>query len=230
MKERRNIARLLNPRALLWALLARPAIWLLSRWALGVWTYGYVVSRSGAVAALLLLLTVALAPLRLLFRRGRWLSWLMDRRTDLGMASVAFAGLHTAAYSIGKSDLHLILREASQPWLLVGWVAFLIVLALATASCDGGEHGVERPWRSLKLLTHAGAVLTIAHWGLQAFDPLPLQVQGALQAYGYYDGPIDGIIGPLTREALERFQRTYGLSVTGSITSEVLDHVGIVPN
>ena len=230
MNDWRNIAHVLNSRPLLWALLALPALWLLFRWAGGRSTYGDVVSRSGALAAQLLLLTVAVAIPRLLFRHGQWLTWLIDRRTDLGMASIAYAGLHTAAYSIGKGDLDLVLREASQPWLLAGWAAFLIVLALAAASRDGGEHALGRPWRWLQHLIHVGVVLVVVHWGLQAFDPLPLQVQGTLHAYGYYDGPFDGIVGPLTHEALERFQGDYGLPVTGTITSEVLDHVGIVPN
>ncbi len=68
------------------------------------------------------------------------------------------------------------------------------------------------------------------HWAFSAFDPLTVQVQTALRAYGYYNGPIDGIIGPQSREALTWLQRDHGLTVTGGITQEVLDLVGIVPN
>lgn len=49
-----------------------------------------------------------------------------------------------------------------------------------------------------------------------------------LMAYGYYDGPPDGIVGPKTRDALNRFQTDYGLKVTGTITPEVLDAFRIV--
>lgn len=44
-------------------------------------------------------------------------------------------------------------------------------------------------------------------------------VQGALAREGYYDGAIDGMLGPATRNALRRYQRDHGLDVTGGITS-----------
>lgn len=50
-----------------------------------------------------------------------------------------------------------------------------------------------------------------------------MQVQISLLAAGYYDGEIDGIIGPMTRDAIERYQRDNGMAVTGTITPEVLD-------
>lgn len=225
-----QIVRVLNSRPLLWALLALPAFWLLSRWAGGRATYGDVVSRTGAFAAQLLLLTVALAPLRLLFRRAQWLTWLMDRRADFGIVSVAYAGTHMAAYTIGKYDLVLMVREAAQPWLLAGWAAFPVALVLTATRTDTGKRVLGRSWTGLQHSIHAAVALVALHWLLQAFDPLTQQVQEALDAYGYYSGPIDGIVGPMTHDALEHFQRDHGLSVTGTITPEVLDRVGIVPN
>jgi hypothetical protein len=47
-------------------------------------------------------------------------------------------------------------------------------------------------------------------------------VQGALAREGYYDGAIDGKLGPATRNALRRYQRDRGLEVTGGITSGVI--------
>lgn len=55
-----------------------------------------------------------------------------------------------------------------------------------------------------------------------------LQVQIGLASYGYYEGALDGIMGPLMRDALRRFQSDYGLEVTGTITPEVLDAFKIV--
>jgi peptidoglycan hydrolase-like protein with peptidoglycan-binding domain len=51
-----------------------------------------------------------------------------------------------------------------------------------------------------------------------------------LRAHGYYQGPIDGLIGPESRAALRRFQEEHGLPQTGTITPEVLDGLGIVAN
>jgi peptidoglycan hydrolase-like protein with peptidoglycan-binding domain len=42
-------------------------------------------------------------------------------------------------------------------------------------------------------------------------------------AYGYYEGTIDGTVGPKMKHALGRFQADFNLKVTGTITPEVLD-------
>ena len=48
-------------------------------------------------------------------------------------------------------------------------------------------------------------------------------VQSALSRAGYYDGPIDGVLGPATRKALRNYQRDHGLAVTGGIDRAVTD-------
>jgi peptidoglycan hydrolase-like protein with peptidoglycan-binding domain len=45
------------------------------------------------------------------------------------------------------------------------------------------------------------------------------QVQEALHHLGYYDGPVDGIFGPLTRAAIRRFQESIGEKSTGHLTA-----------
>ena len=45
------------------------------------------------------------------------------------------------------------------------------------------------------------------------------QVQEALHRLGYYDGPMDGIFGPLTRGAIRRFQESIGEKGTGHLTA-----------
>lgn len=166
------MTRLLNSHPLLWALLAVPGVWMLWRWASGASTYGEVVSDSGVWAAQLLILTMAVTPLRLVFRRGRWLTWLLRRRRDLGVATFAYAFAHTAVYAIRKNDLHLILQEAAEPWLLAGWIALAILLALAATSNDASVRLLRRAWKRLHRLVYPGAVLVFVHWVLSAFDPL----------------------------------------------------------
>lgn len=56
---------------------------------------------------------------------------------------------------------------------------------------------------------------------------LPAQVQSALAREGYYDGDIDGDIGPASRSAIANYQRDNGLPVTGTITNSLLDSLGI---
>lgn len=48
-------------------------------------------------------------------------------------------------------------------------------------------------------------------------------VQRALAREGYYDGAIDGQMGPATQRALRRYQRDRGLSVTGHVDRAVVD-------
>jgi putative peptidoglycan binding protein len=46
-------------------------------------------------------------------------------------------------------------------------------------------------------------------------------VQSALAREGYYDGAIDGRLGPATEKGLRRYQRDHGLPVTGNIDRAV---------
>jgi His-Xaa-Ser repeat protein HxsA len=55
---------------------------------------------------------------------------------------------------------------------------------------------------------------------------LVIKVQTALRLFGY-DVQVDGAVGPVTREALRAFQMDWKLRVTGTITPEVLDALGI---
>jgi hypothetical protein len=52
-------------------------------------------------------------------------------------------------------------------------------------------------------------------------------VQSALADMGYYRGPIDGIIGPMTRQAIEDYQRDRGLVVSGRINRALLESLGL---
>ena len=52
-------------------------------------------------------------------------------------------------------------------------------------------------------------------------------VQAELQNEGYYDGEIDGLIGPATRDALARYQADNGLYVTRAIDEPTLESLGL---
>ncbi len=43
-------------------------------------------------------------------------------------------------------------------------------------------------------------------------DPYVLELQKRLQARGFYNGPLDGILGPLTQQAISKAQEQYGIS------------------
>jgi len=60
---------------------------------------------------------------------------------------------------------------------------------------------------------------------LRQLDPAtePTGLQARLRNLGYYFGPIDGILGSLSRTALAAFQRDHGLNPTGKIDAESID-------
>jgi len=56
----------------------------------------------------------------------------------------------------------------------------------------------------------------------QYWQDLAMKVQSALSRRGYYDGPIDGVIGPDSSRAIRAFQEAQGLPATGRIEPNVL--------
>lgn len=53
------------------------------------------------------------------------------------------------------------------------------------------------------------------------------QIQRALAEKNLYDGPIDGIWGNHTTNAVERFQKSYGLWAEGLVTTSTLAQLGV---
>lgn len=59
-------------------------------------------------------------------------------------------------------------------------------------------------------------------------DQVVSTVQEALQQEGYYDGELDGDLGPLTRDSIARYQRDHGLIVTSAIDEPTLGALGLL--
>jgi hypothetical protein len=67
---------------------------------------------------------------------------------------------------------------------------------------------------------------------IYAYNDLPpdqviANVQAALQQQGYYHGEVDGLLGPLTREAIAGYQRDRGLYETAAIDRPTLESLGM---
>ena len=58
-------------------------------------------------------------------------------------------------------------------------------------------------------------------------DQIVANVQAALQQQGYYQGDVDGLLGPLTRAAVATYQRDHGLYVTSAIDQPTLEALGM---
>ena len=156
----------------LWLLLASPCVLMIVRYLAGDLYYGEFIHTSGDFSAKLLIITLATTPLRLMFPRLRWTMWLLQNRRYFGVASFAYAVPHLAAYVWKLSDITKIVEEGAEPGMLTGWIALIIMLALAITSNNYSVRKLGRRWKTLHRLVYPAAILTFAHWVLLAFDPL----------------------------------------------------------
>jgi hypothetical protein len=58
-------------------------------------------------------------------------------------------------------------------------------------------------------------------------DKVIADVQAVLQEMGYYKGEVDGLLGPLTRDALIKYQTDQGMVATAVIDEPTLDALGM---
>ena len=161
-------------RPLLWFVLALPGLWMAWRWLVtpNAYGYGHAIGDSGDWAAWLLLVTLAVTPVRLAFRRNPMTQFLVRRRRDLGLASFAYALAHLLVYLWQKQQLARIVSEAGEWQYLTGWLAFALFVPLALTSNDASMRLLKRGWKRLHRLVYPAAVLTFVHWALTAFDPM----------------------------------------------------------
>lgn len=59
------------------------------------------------------------------------------------------------------------------------------------------------------------------------FDQIVADVQSVLQEQGLYKGEVDGLVGPLTQEALAAYQSAQGLAPTAAIDQPTLEALGM---
>ena len=66
-------------------------------------------------------------------------------------------------------------------------------------------------------------------YGYNNYEPGQVisNVQIQLRREGYYYGEVDGLIGPMTRDALARYQADHGLYVTRAIDEPTLEALGL---
>jgi hypothetical protein len=66
-------------------------------------------------------------------------------------------------------------------------------------------------------------------YGYNSLEPgqVLVNVQRELRRQGYYRGAIDGLIGPMTRAAIARYQRDNGLYVTRAVDGPTLASLGL---
>ncbi len=157
-------------RAATFALMLVPALWLaLDAWtgSLGSKPWTRAVHDTGTWAIRILLLTLAITPLR------RILDWpkLVGVRRMVGLFVMFYALAHLALYCIDLAfDWGLIVSEiAKRFYLVVGFTALLGLVALGVTSTDAmiRRLGAAR-WQMLHNLVYPVAALGLLHFALQS--------------------------------------------------------------
>jgi methionine sulfoxide reductase heme-binding subunit len=118
--------------------------------------------HSGRAAVALLLLSLAVTPLRKIFN----LAILARLRKPLGLYAALYAGLHFTAFVLWDYgfNLGLIWLEFRQkPFLTLGLISLLILALLAATSTRAARRRMRSGWRWLQRGVYLAAVLAIVH-------------------------------------------------------------------
>lgn len=151
----------------LWTLLALPLAWLV--WCAVQDTLGpnpaeALVRGLGDWTLRGLVLTLAISPLR------DWTGWhqLLRHRRALGVATFCYATLHWLSYAWLDQGLEIdaLLKDvAKRPFILVGTLAWLLLLPLAATSFNRAIKALgPKRWQALHKLVYAIALLAILHF------------------------------------------------------------------
>jgi sulfoxide reductase heme-binding subunit YedZ len=139
------------------------------------WSEGELAARpwdalthwSGRWAVWLLLLTLAITPLR---RIGQWPKLALVRRR-LGVGAACYAGFHLLCFlgeqgfDAGMAASEIVLRV----YLAIGFCAFLLLLALTLTSTSRAQRWMGGAgWQALHRLVYPAALLAVLHFFLQS--------------------------------------------------------------
>lgn len=172
-------------------LLAVPAAIMLGQFMANGYRWGQLIDQSGEWAIRLLILTLAMTPLRILLKQlglgPHWPMWLFKRRRSLGLAAFLYASLHASAYLIRQANLNVVLFDLRFAEYLSGWIAFLGMLLLAATSNDDAVHRLGLWWKMLQRLAYVSMIAAALHWYLMRQDHAALWLHvlplAALEAY-----------------------------------------------
>jgi sulfoxide reductase heme-binding subunit YedZ len=134
--------------------------------ALGARPLNQAIHEIGNWTLKLILLSLAITPGR------RLLNWprLMQVRRMVGVAAFAYAAVHLSLYVVDEAfDLRKVVVEiALRIYLTIGFVALLILTAMAVTSTDGMVRRLGgRRWRHLHRFVYLAALLGVIHFFMQ---------------------------------------------------------------
>lgn len=133
---------------------------------LGVEPVRTLLHTCGLTALNLLLITLAVTPLRQL---THWNNVLRLRRM-LGVFAFFYAALHFTIYAWLDQGLDVKAIGADivkRPYITIGMVALLLLIPLAVTSTNGWQRRLKRRWQRLHYLIYPIALLGVWHFWWQ---------------------------------------------------------------
>ena len=150
----------------------------------------------GGAAVKILVVSLWISPLRTFFPKAGLPKEMMRHRRMLGVSAFVYAALHFGIYLVDSAGIDELLTNFTKIFILSGFAAFLILLALAITSTNGmvKRMGFAR-WKKL----HRGAYLA----GLLLFLHMIIKEKG--------ESATEAVIlfVPLALAQAERYRRHY---------------------
>ncbi len=138
-------------------------LWDALRQQLGANPVEVLLHSSGDWGLRLLLVTLAITPLRKLSGWG----WLLRYRRMLGVYAFFYALLHVIVYlwlDRGLSWQEIGIDIVERPYITIGFAAFLILLALAVTSTRGMMRRLGKHWTALHQWVYAAGLFGVIHF------------------------------------------------------------------
>lgn len=173
-------------KGVVWILGLGPVLWMASRFfSDGVWVNPVeaLLHLSGRWALILLLLGLAVTPLR---RLTRWNQVIKVRRL-LGLLAFGYASLHLLIYlglDQGFAWSFILEDVTDRPFITVGMGALFLLVPLALTSTKGWIRRLGKRWRQLHRLVYPAAGMGVLHffWKVKADTFWPLVAAGIFVA------------------------------------------------
>ena len=171
----------------------KPLVWLAcSYWLLRLAYQGFtghlganpverITHRTGQATLILLLAGLAITPLR------RWtrMLWLVQYRRLIGLFAFFYATLHLLTYLVldQSFDIFRMAHDvAKRPFILIGTLAWLILLPLVLTSTQAAIRKLGKRWTTLHRLVYLAAAFGCWHffWSVKKDKEEPLQYVAVL--------------------------------------------------
>jgi len=160
-----DLARKAKP--LVFLLLMLPAAWMLyqalfAQGLLGPDPAKSLVDQSGLWAIRILLLALAITPLRIITQH----SYLLIYRRMVGLYAFFYALMHLLIYTflLLGADWARVGQELTQrPYIIVGLIALILYLPLAITSTHSWQRRLKRHWSTLHKLVYLIGILAVLH-------------------------------------------------------------------